>query len=283
MEHNSFILVDDDLSDNIKALDRGLAYGDGLFETMRFSRGQVPLLEAHLARLERGCHVLSIVFNRDLVSRRLAKAIEFLQRSEVSNAVIKLILTRGVGGRGYSPAGCDNATTVIATFSQPEFPAYYVEQGVDITVCSNTLSSSKSLAGIKHLNKLEYVLAAKEWGAEGFQEGLLCDNAGNIVEATSRNIFVVKKSCLYTPPIENCGVLGVLRERILIEVCDLLGLSYYVENIRIDDVVSADEVFLCNSVTGIWPVRTIDTAILPVSRPITTATRECLARKYGYN
>ena len=279
---NSFILVNDEVTNKFHALDRGLAYGDGLFETMRYVNGQIPLLVAHMARLEKGCRALSIQFHSELFRKRLDQVIQHVQRSTLSPVLIKMIVTRGLAGRGYFPADDGEATTVIATFPMSDVPISHSNEGIAVKICEASLPTNRKLAGIKHLNKLDYVLASREWQNEGFDEGLLLDENGNVVEATSRNIFAIKDGVLLTPSIDGCGVAGVLRAVILSEVSSDLALISREVSFAVNDLMESDEIFLCNSVTGVWPVQRVGGISLTNKNPVTKRIQAFLKTKYGY-
>jgi 4-amino-4-deoxychorismate lyase len=250
--------------------DRGLAYGDGLFETMRFVAGRIPLLERHLARLRRGCDRLGIVIDEDRLRAELAQALAALA-GELAQGVLKLIVTRGAGGRGYRvPAGVAPTRVLIAS-ALPEYPPDWSAEGVRVRFCELRLGASPALAGIKHLNRLEQVMARREWDDPDIAEGLLADARGRIVEGVVTNLFVVSGGRLLTPPIDTCGVAGVMREHILADVVPRLGVPVVEAACERAVLGGAQEIFLCNAVVGVWPVRRIGARELqagPVTRRV---------------
>jgi 4-amino-4-deoxychorismate lyase len=129
--------------------------------------------------------------------------------------------------------------------------------GFKVRVCDLTLSSNPALAGLKHLNRLENILARAEWKNE-FAEGLLLDQTGHLIEATMSNIFLVKNRQLITPDLRGAGVAGVMRSAIMNRFAAALSLSVVTQNLTLDDLKTADEIFLCNSLIGIWPVISVD-------------------------
>ena len=221
---------------------RGLAYGDGVFETMRVHRGALPFWPQHLARLREGAERLGIALpDVDFIEARIADML-----SAVDAGVLKLLLTRGEGGRGYA-APVDVAPTWMLSL-QP-LPA---SQGaLRVHPCETRLATQPALAGIKHCNRLEQVLGRAEAVRAGCDEGLVQDMSGNPVCATSANLLVLRDGRWRTPPVEACGVAGVLRGWLLsqglVEVAALTS----------DDLVGADAVALCNAVRGILPVRAL--------------------------
>ena len=247
------ILINGLQQDTISALDRGLHYGDGVFETIKVHLGRLVLLEQHLQRLNEGCKRLRIQLASLDVIIDEAKA---LIQGEV-NAVIKIIVTRGQGGRGYRmPASADN-TRIIICYPFPAYPAERLKEGVKICLCTNRLSINPQLAGVKHLNRLEHILAANEWLDDSIAEGLMMDQYGNIIEGTMSNVFLVSNGRLITPDLTNCGVAGIMRQQLLDAAQDL-GISHDIREVKKEELFAADEVFLTNSLIGIWPVRKIE-------------------------
>ncbi len=229
----------------IAASDRGFAYGDGLFETMRATRGEVLWWEAHWNRLQTGAKRLDLVLPELQRVRREAK--DLLAGDD---AVLKLIVTRGSGGRGYAPEGDTMPTWVL---SRHALPAQAAAEGLALRWCETRLAAQPALAGIKHCNRLEQVLARAEWRNPGIDdpaadEGLMRSIEGDVVCATSANLFVLRGGRWLTPRIDRCGVAGVCRAWAM-EVL-------HAGEMRLDvtDVETADAVFLCNAVRGILPV-----------------------------
>ncbi len=245
----ALVLVNGRAGDQVSALDRGLAYGDGLFETIRWIAGAAPLWTRHLARLAEGCTRLGLACPEPrLLAHEAAQVM-----GDLPDGVVKLVLTRGTGQRGYAPVGCVAVTRVVAAFPLPELPADDYVRGVRVRCCALRLASQPALAGIKHLNRLEQVLARAEWSDPEIVEGLLFDQAGQLVSATAANVFVGVGGRWLTPPVAACGVAGVLRALLL----DTLP-GFSVASISADDLQQADEVFLASSVRGVLPVRDLD-------------------------
>lgn len=228
--------------------DRGFAYGDGVFETLRWSGSGFPLLEWHRARLARGLAALAIVI--DDVERVWGALIDAMPAGRA--AVAKLIVTRGVGARGYSPHDADRPTIVALVDAAPAL-GRAGDRGV-LRWCAMTLAPQPRLAGIKHLNRLEQVLARGEWIDPAIDDGLLCDPSHHVICATRANVFCVLDGVLTTPAIESCGVAGVARAALL----ESAGLAAVVRPIARVEVDHAGEVFLTNAVRGVMPVARID-------------------------
>jgi len=222
--------------------DRGLAYGDGLFETVLVRNGQPMLWNYHMARLEDGIERLSL-------PRPNFKAFDALPaQCGPGLKVLKLMVTRGSGGRGYRPpeaAGLRWRWTA-STF-QPTSQRWF--EGVDVRCCELRLGIQPRLAGIKHLARLENVLARQEWQDDSIAEGLLCDSQDYLVEATAMNLVWSRQGRLETPLLDHSGVKGTL----LSALDDAIDLHWVRE--RLDTLLEADAAWLINSVQGVWPIR----------------------------
>jgi 4-amino-4-deoxychorismate lyase len=182
------------------------------------------------------------------------------------DCVVKIILTRGIGERGYVPSANATATRVVMAFPPPALPPDWYREGIRVRCCALRLAVQPKLAGIKHLNRLEQVLARAEWWDADVVEGLLFDQCGNLVSATAANVFAGMGGALLTPPVDACGVAGVMRSALL----DALP-GVHVKTITKEDLMQADEMFLTSSVRGVLPVRLLDEHALPVGRHARTA------------
>jgi len=245
------------LADQVSINDRGLSYGDGLFETIAVIDGKPHLLEKHLDRLQLGLDRLKFPLGTiDAVK----EDIEGLVFS--GNQTLKLTVTRGQGERGYKlPAICE-PTRIISLSDSPRF-TQQSEQGVAVRLCQQQLAYSPILAGIKHLNRLEQVLARSEWSDPDITEGLVSDLDGNLVEGTMSNLFWAQGGVLFTPKIDRCGVKGVMRDH-LIELADQVSVKVVEGHYSVAELERAEEIFICNSLIGIWPVIKVDAKRLDV-------------------
>jgi len=236
-------------ADTLSVTDRGLAYGDGVFETIAVKAGRPLLFERHLQRLEWGCNRLAITADQPLIRKELLAF-----AADLGEGVMKLILTRGDSLRGYAPAPQAQPRRILQGGPAPAYPAVHAEQGVRLFECLTRLSEQPLLAGLKHLNRLEQVLARSEWQDSAYAEGLMCDTSGRVIEGVYSNLFLVDGGVLLTAELNRCGVAGVMRGELLAQA-QALGITTEVRDIRMTDLEQADEVFLCNSVYGVWPVR----------------------------
>lgn len=244
------ILVNGKKTRTVDALDRGFHYGDGLFETIAVINGRPRLWQSHMERLEEGCRRLGLPApNPQLLAGEAARALQGCDR-----AVLKLLISRGPGGRGYGPPEHPAVTRVISVSPAPNYPARFYDEGITIRLCETRLGYNPALAGIKHLNRLEQVMARREWGDPEVPEGLMLDMEGSVAEGTMSNVFLRRGDRLRTPPVNRCGVAGVMRKWVM-EHGSGLGLEIEVSPISLDAIHEADELFLTNAVIGIWPVR----------------------------
>lgn len=228
--------------------DRGLQYGDGLFETMGATDGRVRRFQSHMARLTEGCHRLGMPTPPvDLIETDCLRALEGF-----GAAVVKLTLTRGPGPRSYPPPAEPSLTRIIVSTAQ-QVSESEAARPLTLRVCETRLGRNPRLAGMKHLNRLEQVLAGAELREPAVDEGLMRSTDDRIVCATAANVFLVRSGELLTPQISDCGVSGVMRE-VVLRLAKTLGIHVEVGDYTLDDVVQADECFLTNAVRGIRPV-----------------------------
>ncbi len=270
------ILLNGKPAEHIHILDRGLQYGDGLFETLRVQSGQVPLWSYHWQRLQKGCQRLAIpVPEENILLQEMSALIGAAQQ-----AVVKLIITRGEGPRGYAAPAPTRPSRIMILSEAAGTPADYWQHGVRLYPCQTRLGINPALAGIKHLNRLEQVLARNEWSGQEYQEGVLRDIDGNIVEGTMSNIFWCKDNQLYTPDLSRCGVEGVMRE-IVIGLAKQGSISITMGLWAESELVDAEEIFISNSLIGIWPVSYIFNKTFTVG-PVTRQLQLMLQAEYAF-
>lgn len=247
--------------------DRGLAYGDGVFETLLVQDGEPVWWDAHLARLQRGCQALGI----DLPDPRRLQAQARRAARGRARAVLKLIVTRGSGGRGYAPPS-QARTRVRWRLGDAPAPARTdARDGIDLRWCALRLADQPALAGLKHLNRLDNVLARAEWSSDEWAEGLLRAGDGRVVCATAANLFVLREGRWCTPALDRSGIAGTCRAWVMAHAA-----VTEVPDLQPAEVESAEALFVCNAVRGILPVRRLGTVAWPAVSPAVRALQAVL-------
>lgn len=232
---------------SIDTADRGLQYGDGVFRTLRVSGGRPLNWRRHYARLSSDCAALGL----DCPDETLLLA--EIVRVAPGDATAKVIVTRGGSGRGYAFPEDIRPNRIVVAYPALAPDPRPAQEGVRVRRCDLVLARQPRLAGVKTLNRLENVLARAEWRDPAIREGLLADCEGRLVEATSSNVFFARGGTLVTPALTRCGVEGAQRGRIL-ALAGAEGIACEVRDAGFDELELADEVFLTNSVIGVWPV-----------------------------
>ncbi|MEI6895024.1 MAG: aminodeoxychorismate lyase [Colwellia sp.] len=242
---------------DITITERGLAYGDGIFTTAKIVNGKVVLLEKHIERLLLGCNKLKLNLPLNI---NLNEQLKFVSKT-YSKAVLKVMITAGSGGRGYSRVGLnENSTNIIIMVS--DFPTHYegiAQKGIHLGDSEQCIATSSMLGGIKHLNRLEQVLLRVELD-ERHEDDLVVTNCqGQVIEVTSANLFYWLDGRLCTPEISTSGVDGIIRQVIIanipqVKVCQT----------QVVDLQQAQGIFICNSLMGIIPVKTYNSRILAI-------------------
>lgn len=246
-------LVDGRESQTVAVEDRGLAYGDGLFETIAVRGRRCRFLAEHLQRLKGGCERLRIPLPHQPILTSEAEALA----KDCDYGALKIIVTRGTGPRGYAAPGTPRPLRALGLeCTEPSRPEY-VQFGVRVRYCAMPLGRNPALAGLKTLNRLEQVIARSEWADPDIQEGLMLDSRGCVTCGTMTNLFLVADNALLTPVLTEAGVAGIMRSKIL-EEARSAGIETHELTISTDDVANAAEVFVSNALIGIWPVREID-------------------------
>jgi 4-amino-4-deoxychorismate lyase len=247
-------LIDGKEACDVAIADRAFQYGDGIFTTLPVNAGIPAFLSDHLARLRRDAASLNLPFPGERILReetlRLAAA--------HPECILKIILTRGRGGRGYRPPEHAEGTRALSVHPKPAYPPELRSSGIEARWCRIRLGINPALAGIKHLNRLEQVMARAEWNDDNVREGFLLDYEGFLVEGISSNVFLAQGGVLRTPLLDRCGVAGVMRAKILAGAPEW-GMKVEERRIRPEEVYDADELFVSNSVVGVWPVRRLET------------------------
>ena len=260
-------LINGQAETGISPLDRGIAYGDGVFRTLRTQAGQPLWWPDHFGKLAADCAALALDCPDEMVLQR-----EVCRVAETGEGIVKIILTRGVGARGYPHSPGQASTRIVLSaplpvHARPDAP-------VDITArwCAIKLARQPRLAGIKHLNRLENVLARAEWDDPAIFEGLLCDNSGSVIGGVMSNVFCVKAGELFKPGLHECGVAGVTRSRLL-RAAAHRGMRTHIGRWLPDAILDADEVMICNSVIGVRRVAKLDDITWPPAGWATTLNK----------
>jgi 4-amino-4-deoxychorismate lyase len=251
------MLVNGHPTDLVDARDRGLAYGDGVFRTLRTQDGRPLWWRDHYAKLAADCAALMLTCPDETLLHA-----EICQVAEADGGVVKVVLTRGAGARGYAPPPSDGVTRIV--FSGP-LPAHAQAEAPDAIAarwCTLQLARQPRLAGIKHLNRLENVLARSEWTDPSILEGLLCDDLGAVIGGVMSNLLIIRKGELFTPDLDACGVAGVARMRLL-RTAPRLGIPVHIGRLLPAAILAADEVMICNSVIGVRRVARLDDVTWP--------------------
>ncbi|MEM6638662.1 MAG: aminodeoxychorismate lyase [Pseudomonadota bacterium] len=248
--------VDGDLAASVPVDDRGLLYGDGVFETLLVHHGDIVAWRAHHARLERACCALGIHKPAQSVLARDLDTMRDTMR-DAPWSCLRLTVTRGGGERGYAPPSDSSARRIWSWSPMDPDVVGWRAGGIELAWLSTPLQSSSTLGGLKHLNRLEQVMAAQELSGTGADEGLLCAVDGAVIEGVSANVFVRTGNVLRTPCLDVCGVAGVARGRVM-DIAATLGLSLEVGRIERRDLLDGDEVFLTNSLRGARPVARLE-------------------------
>jgi len=246
-------LINGTEGNTVSARDRGLMYGDGVFRTFLLHGGRPVLWQRQYTKLASDCKALRIdcppadSFEQDLTAIA----------ARHPDCVVKIVVTRGSGPRGYAIPHTATPTRVVFASELPAYPQSHYASGVRVRLCRVRLGTQPALAGVKHLNRLENVLARSEWSDPEIAEGLMCDSDDNVICGTMSNLFMVEHGILLTPRLTRCGVAGVQRELVL-ELAQANKVEARVTDISIDRLLAAEELFLVNSVIGQWQVAALD-------------------------
>lgn len=264
-------MVNGHFTRHIECSDRGFQYGDGVFTTTPLQGGTAAFLNRHVARLANDAKRIGIPFPRDELLNDLSSLLEFAH-----DGILKIQVTRGCGGRGYRSPDPARPTRVLSVHPPVVLDSRHATQGVAVRFCRHHLACNELLAGIKHMNRLEQILARAEWSDPDIFEGLMLDVEGNLIEGTMSNVFVVRGGVLNTPILDRCGVEGVMRNLVL-ELAVQHGYPVNQGRIRPSELGGADEIFLTNSVIGVYPVRSVEGRSCAVG-PLASALRQLIHR-----
>lgn len=237
----------------LPASDRATQFGDGCFTTARILDGGACLLDAHIRRLQKACETLLIPFTQwDILEREMRRL-----AADKTNGVLKVILSRGSGGRGYSGSACQHPTRIVSVSAYPAHYARWREEGVTLTLSPVRLGRNPILAGIKHLNRLEQVLIRTHLEQTDADEALVLDSEGFITECCAANLLWRKGRDVFTPSLEQAGVNGIMRQFCLQQLAHA-GFRVVEVKAKEEALLSADEVVICNALMPVVPVRGYD-------------------------
>lgn len=241
--------INGQLAESVPLSDRSFQYGDGCFTTILTKNGKPDLWPYHLDRMQQTLARLEIEQPDWQLVYQWVTDIAFSKPL----AGIKIHISRGLGGRGYSPEGLHQTQVTISRFDYPAHYPDWQQNGVSLAVCKTKLGLNPLLAGMKHNNRLEQVLIKAELNSLDAQDGVVLDIQGHVIETSMANIFWVSGSTLYTPKLTMSGVAGVMRRHI-IDIAKDHSISVIEDEFELTDVMTADEIFICNSLLGIAPV-----------------------------
>ncbi|HYM27237.1 MAG TPA: aminodeoxychorismate lyase [Steroidobacteraceae bacterium] len=260
----------------VSALDRGLHYGDGLFETIACVEHRPRLLARHLGRLEAGCRRLALATDLAAVAAEVRELAAGSHR-----AIVKVLVTRGAAtARGYGPSGTERPTRITLRYAWPQEDARLARDGVRVRIAAMRLGENPALAGLKHCNRLEQVLARAEVRDGELAEALMFSSGGRLISGTMSNVFLVHQGSLATPRLDACGVAGVMRAAVL-EAAAAAGIAAAECALGAAELDAAEEIFLTNALIGVRPVRELEgapRAVGPVTRALQAQLSAVLAR-----
>ncbi len=259
--NNYISLINGKFSNSVSVLDRGLSYGDGLFETMSWCYLKEKRMVAvefwirHIKRLKKSCSLAKINFPSANILNKYRKIIlkKCLDKGMLEG-VLKIMITRGVGGRGYKFDKNMNPTIIFLTFPKKNINKRIINEGVNLRFCKSPISTNSQLAGLKHLNRMDSVMARSEWEKDDFFDGVMLDDSENIVDGTMTNLFFIRNKILYTPLLRNSGINGIMRQ-VIIDKAKLFFDQVYEIEIKKNSISTFDEMFITNSLIKILPVR----------------------------
>lgn len=232
--------------------DRGLHYGDGVFRTLRVAGGRIVAWSAQFDRLAADCRLLALpVPDETSLSSEAARLF-----GDGADGTLKIVITRGGGGRGYAPPETATAARLLLRYPPSGHPEAYAEEGVNAGYCETPPAVSPALAGAKHLHRPEHVLARRECEDKGWAEGLMRTPDGRVICGTMSNLFAVVEGELVTPAITDAGVRGATRHRLL-NACAAAGRECREASLDSADLRNAEEIFVCNSLMEIWSIRSL--------------------------
>lgn len=255
------IWVNGEKTDKVSVLDRGFSYGDGIFTTIKVANSHCELLPQHIERLQQGLIKLSIasIDFENLFEDLTAKS------KNLQNGVLKVIITRGQGKRGYSSVGCDSPTIVISASSVAPSYQQWQQEGVELGVSTIALGINPLTAGIKHLNRLEQILVKQQIDDNKWTDAVVLDCQGHVIETSMANIFLCKDNIVYTPCLTSSGVKGLMRQQV-INYLDDNNIDIIEDRFKFGAIINADEIFITNCLMGVVPITGVDTTAFSIGK-----------------
>lgn len=269
--------VDGERAQSLPLPDRGLSFGDGLFETYLLLDGCPVLAPRHRRRLNAGLRALQLPDPGEAWERAITRAAAQVPQGP---AALRMTLTRGGGPRGYAPPD-DPAPRLIAQLSPLPPGVLDWQPPARLGLSSIAWPLQPALAGVKHLNRLEQVLATAEYRRQGEDEAVMLDTEGAVVSVVAGNLFALREGCLHTPPLARAGIAGTRRAELLEQWAPALGLAVKEAALTLDDLLGAGELFYCNALVGIRAVASLgprEWRDTPVSRRLHAHYRASLGR-----
>lgn len=271
-------LINGQQADHISIRDRGFQYGDGCFETIRVLSNTPILWSAHLRRLEHACKVLQLSVNFDSL---LSEMSQLLQSNSKADVILKITITRGEGGRGYAPSKQADSTRILQLI---DYVVPATSKGARVVLCQHRISRNSHLSGIKHLNRLDQVLASAQIPSE-CDEGLCMDEEENVIEGCRSNLLLAIDNELVTPDLRASGVEGVMLNHLVVEF-GKQKREVKRKAISLSLLKTADEILLCNSVFGVWPIaeiQNLDWRSAPGEQTYAAASLEIQSTLFRHN
>lgn len=266
----------------VSVFDRGFLFGDGIFETLQVRNFRPLFFDRHLARLHHSCAALSLTLPEpEPPWEKLVQ--ELIDRNQLEQTMVRITISRGVGGLGPDPSGCSHPTILIFPRPMPQLTQDQLDHGVDLAILTTRRQPSSALPShVKSLNYLNNVLAKQEATDAHMFDGLLLNTDGHLAECTTSNIFFVKDQQLHTPSLQ-CGILPGITREVVLELAQAEGMGIEEGNYLPKDLLDADECFLTNSGFGVLPVGTVENKQFSshkaesVTRTIQKMYNDCIA------
>jgi 4-amino-4-deoxychorismate lyase len=250
-------LVNGQPSNTLDVSDRGLAYGDGVFETIALNQGQVQLWHGHKQRLVIGLIALGIVTDKTSALTLVSSIVADIKAAYLlfthPQGVIKITVTRGSGGRGYIAPNLPLPTRIVSIMPWPSGRSHLSSGGVRVRICQHRWSTNTALAGVKHLNRLDQVMARNEWSDDNIHEGIMLNQAGGLISGVMSNLFIEIDGALITAKLDQCGINGTMAQAVHV-IAKQCGIPVVQQEVTLEMLLHADAAFLTNSLNGIWPI-----------------------------